>query len=1323
MNLNIESDSYGELKITWRIHEAKVNIDDESNRPSPRSGHSLVTLSNGQAYMFGGLRGFGINDIVNLDEDNEDDFPSNELFCLDIHSSKGMEWRKVNTHGFLPLPRWRHSCTVFDETKLLIFGGSRNSDHRLNDVWVFDTVAKSWHQPNADHNAESTFPHPISNYYWQNVPTPRTGHSASAVGNMIYVFGGYGGLGYGRRDLDDLYSLNTQTWQWAKLQAKGTGPDKRSAHQACVAESKIFIIGGWNCAIQFQDIFSLNVAIDPPVWSKLLSPIASPLWNHCICAVNAIPTWKMFIFGGIMGPLTDSNRMGVSSSNVQIVDTITGKWTVPTIEGNFPKPRSDSAMAYDAKGSRLIVFGGWSEFWHNDIYTLDVSAVVGPPYAITGISPKNGPITGGTEVTITGIDFIDTENVTVRFTDRRHTVDATGTYKSRTELTCITPDFLRHHPGTVDVRISLNNDSYTTTLLKFTYFSVTCAKNCVLFGPGLISGCSIDDETLFLIQARDDTGADRLTGGDQFTVDIVMLSDIETSDKNDNPNAIIDINIVDLGNGKYEVRYIVKQEGRYKISVKFQGTFGGSAGIIRGSGVVVEYIKDSSKDNNNMTSELLMKAIKSDVTFLKKFSDEISKALFVKVKDEHWSLDEHIKVLMNVKEAISRAEGKQESTLLLIERSECILRYLKDIDRSMPALEEDLSTGKRVWDKIKREVGQISSKITPMMRGHVGKIRSDVQNYEARVKLYKEQILEKDFFIYATGSKRAIDSLDLADIAHKEQSHDCEKMMLIAKAFDVTKEIHSSQSVINEVSDILRDFRLLWEANINVSNIIEKASNIEWNSLDSNEIEEYSKILTTSVRKLPKNVKSSDAYKGLDKTVKEFVITCPCLISLRLALMQERHWKELMTTVKTSFQPPSENSSMKIKDLLQLQLHLYISEIEEITEKAGKESKHESILSNLELTWSSANFSMTVYKDTDVPILKLNDDVIEQLESDQMAVQSIVGGRYNFYKSKALEWQLVLGLISDITQLLTDIQKTWSYLEPLFISSDEVKKELPVVAAKFRENRQDECKKSLSEYLDGKRRQFPRFYFMSEADLLDLLSNSSQPDKVLKHIDKILLSTKEITLNSQVKQASGANEMMTVHSATKFIAGVGVESVRFEPSVKLTGKAEQYLQTLLSAQIYTLSKCLRASIGRYYEMLRCDWLLHKDNTGESSDPAQIALLVGQIDYVRTIEKSISSFANGDIRAMNRSLETCRQQLADLIAVTSKPISKCDRQRVMCMITMDAHNRDIVDVLIREKTSSPTDFQWQSKLRPMYIGEASGYHSQTMGSNILATDLD
>lgn len=47
------------------------------------------------------------------------------------------------------------------------------------------------------------------------------------------------------------------------------------------------------------------------------------------------------------------------------------------------------------------------------------------------------------------------------------------------------------------------------------------------------------------------------------------------------------------------------------------------------------------------------------------------------------------------------------------------------------------------------------------------------------------------------------------------------------------------------------------------------------------------------------------------------------------------------------------------------------------------------------------------------------------------------------------------------------------------------------------------CEKALNEYLDSKRKAFPRFYFVSVNDLLDILSNGNSPLKVNKHSPKI----------------------------------------------------------------------------------------------------------------------------------------------------------------------------------------------------------------------------
>lgn len=56
---------------------------------------------------------------------------------------------------------------------------------------------------------------------------------------------------------------------------------------------------------------------------------------------------------------------------------------------------------------------------------------------------------------------------------------------------------------------------------------------------------------------------------------------------------------------------------------------------------------------------------------------------------------------------------------------------------------------------------------------------------------------------------------------------------------------------------------------------------------------------------------------------------------------------------------------------------------------------------------------------------------------------------------------------------------------------------------KFLEKQQSElelCEKALADYMESKRRKFPRFYFVSTADLLDILSNGNNPVKVQKYI-------------------------------------------------------------------------------------------------------------------------------------------------------------------------------------------------------------------------------
>lgn len=61
-----------------------------------------------------------------------------------------------------------------------------------------------------------------------------------------------------------------------------------------------------------------------------------------------------------------------------------------------------------------------------------------------------------------------------------------------------------------------------------------------------------------------------------------------------------------------------------------------------------------------------------------------------------------------------------------------------------------------------------------------------------------------------------------------------------------------------------------------------------------------------------------------------------------------------------------------------------------------------------------------------------------------------MANRYmNTFRDEITGWNKNLNGVADVNQLMGEIQRTWAYLESLFIHSEEVKKELPEAARRF----------------------------------------------------------------------------------------------------------------------------------------------------------------------------------------------------------------------------------------------------------------------------------
>ena len=219
--------------------------------PTRRSGHSFCAVGD-QVYLFGG------NDL------RRPPGPNAELYKLDISSAE-FYWTKVESPGRQPEARSNHTTILYNK-KIILFGGFKSSSIRYNDTWILDTANDEWSQPHIGVTETKPDGEVVFKRNWPEVPAPRGAHSATLVGNQMYIFGGYGGSGFARRDFNDVSALDLDTWEWRPVECTGEIPEPRSGHQGVAVNEKIYVIGGWNSMVQFDNMYILDTFTN--AWTK-----------------------------------------------------------------------------------------------------------------------------------------------------------------------------------------------------------------------------------------------------------------------------------------------------------------------------------------------------------------------------------------------------------------------------------------------------------------------------------------------------------------------------------------------------------------------------------------------------------------------------------------------------------------------------------------------------------------------------------------------------------------------------------------------------------------------------------------------------------------------------------------------------------------------------------------------------------------------------------------------------------------------------------------------------------------------------------------------
>lgn len=132
-------------------------------------------------------------------------------------------------------PRWGASLVRIDASSALLLGGESEREGVLDQALTFLTEDREWCVgiPNA----------PVGNP--MALPTPRTWHSATKIGDNVYIYGGEVEDSDGdRRPLSDFTCLDLNMGCYVPLQTTGPQPGVRSGHAACKFDDKLVVWGG-----------------------------------------------------------------------------------------------------------------------------------------------------------------------------------------------------------------------------------------------------------------------------------------------------------------------------------------------------------------------------------------------------------------------------------------------------------------------------------------------------------------------------------------------------------------------------------------------------------------------------------------------------------------------------------------------------------------------------------------------------------------------------------------------------------------------------------------------------------------------------------------------------------------------------------------------------------------------------------------------------------------------------------------------------------------------------------------------------------------------
>ncbi|RXW18442.1 hypothetical protein EST38_g7401 [Candolleomyces aberdarensis] len=573
------------------------------------------------------------------------------------------------------------------------------------------------------------------------------------------------------------------------------------------------------------------------------------------------------------------------------------------------------------------------------------------------------------------------------------------------------------------------------------------------------------------------------------------------------------------------------------------------------------------------------------------------------------------------------------------------------------------------------------------------------------------------------GNMRADTAMNTINVFEGKLNRVKEEYDLVCRAKEALDLELTRHTRLEPVFEELRDLKAVWTALSGIWSQIGELREMSWATVQPRKLRQHIDGLLTSTKDMPTRMRQYAAFEYVQDTLKGLLKSNALVSELKSEALKDRHWKQLFKVLRLPSQ--IHLPLMTLGHVYDMDLKRNETLIKEVIIQAQGEMALEEYIKQVREVWTNYTLDLVNYQNK-CRLIKGWDDLFNKCSENLNSLTAMkLSPYYKVFEEEAGSWEEKLNRIHVLFDVWIDVQRQWVYLEGIFSGSADIKHLLPVESARFSNINSEfltvmkkvykspfvldvmniqgiqkslerladllnKIQKALGEYLERERSSFPRFYFVGDEDLLEIIGNSKDILRIMKHLKKMFAGIATIQLDDDLTQIMGMSSREG-------------EEIRFTEPILLKDypKINDWLARLETMMRLSLANLLSDSVAELQGFYGPDHQLAAPQLMEWMEkyPAQLVTLAIQVAWTALVESSLESGV-----APESTLNVIHQALDLLADIVLQELSPVTRRKCEHLITELVHQRDVTRSLIQQRVLDPKGFTWLYQMR-FYLDKA------------------